>query len=956
MSKLLSAFRCVCLLFAPTVMLVVAEPAAAQYTWTGAFTTEWNFGLNWSPSGNNFPNGATATATFAGQGLGPINISPSVSAQALSFSNPTGNYTLTSSAGQVLSSITSITVAAGVTGVETINLANVSSGSLVFPTGNNLTITNNSTSPNTSLVIGSSTVIGSTGPGGIIVDGPGVTQISGTFASSGINLVSGGLTKKGTGTLILSYASNNHYGGGTTVIAGTLAIGTYPNGANGAVLPAGSAVTVQEGATLDLHNSTNALANALSNVTLTGGILQATGATNSDFYTQQLTMTGGIVNFANTPFTWIHLTGSGGIITNSSATTSQLIGTNSGLSVIRNDTANPMNITVAAGTTPSGIDLDAGIALTIAGQNSNFVISGGGTMRLTSLNNSANFTVNGGLLTPTALRVDDMAALGSGTITLNDSRLYYGGPTATSTKNLALISSPEIRVLTNGANLTLNGTISGGANLTVSAALSGPSSTLTLGATNTYVGATGVAANAILAIPTIANVGVASPIGSDTVNSGINLAGTSSRSTLLLIGTNATYSTDRTVHLFGTYPNGGAIGVQNAGTTLTWAGQVQSNAGDGTLIKIGPGTLTLTNTTNNYALGTYVEEGTLIVGANGAVIPYDTDVTVSSGATLQIGFSAGNNQMSPIRILTLNEGTLRMPLGSPTYHISGIVTGSTGGAVDLTGSTGTIDLSQGDQGITINGNSTWTGNPLSSILAGVNRNITIVPNTTLTSNISLRGFFSIIGGGTFYMTGPAKNFPVIYTVIQGRLRADDLSVDGSGTSVLGHVQPGFLTLNGGSLQYTGLTASTPMPIIIGTGGGAVEVGNLSTTLTVTGAITGGGVLTKSGPGVLILGNLANTYVGGITVSGGRLDVSADAQLGVASPTVNPAGTLRYTASATTARTFNLTGGTLEAPTGITLTLNGAAVNGGFLRGPGTYNLDNQSQANEVTSLITRVSE
>src|SRR5205085_7521453 len=97
-----------------------------------------------------------------------------------------------------------------------------------------------------------------------------------------------------------------------------------------------------------------------------------------------------------------------------------------------------------------------------------------------------------------------------------------------------------------------------------------------------------------------------------------------------------------------------------------------------------------------------------------------------------------------------------------------------------------------------------------------------------------------------------------------------------------------------------------------------------------------GPLVKAGPGTLILNNPANPFVGGIAVSGGRLDVSNDAQLGAAAVTVNPAGTLRYTASATTARTFNMNFGTLEAPAGVTLTLNGAAVNGGFLAGAGAF--------------------
>ena len=131
-----------------------------------------------------------------------------------------------------------------------------------------------------------------------------------------------------------------------------------------------------------------------------------------------------------------------------------------------------------------------------------------------------------------------------------------------------------------------------------------------------------------------------------------------------------------------------------------------------------------------------------------------------------------------------------------------------------------------------------------------------------------------------------------------------------------------------AMQYAA-TAATTIPITLSPIGGAVEVSNAATALTLAGAIgppnnSVAGPLTKSGPGVLVLDNLANTFAGGIVVSGGRLEVGDDAQLGVANLTVNAAGTLRYTASAVTSRTFNLNGGKLEAPVGVKLTLEGAA--------------------------------
>src|SRR5581483_10832023 len=107
---------------------------------------------------------------------------------------------------------------------------------------------------------------------------------------------------------------------------------------------------------------------------------------------------------------WIHVTGNGGITTNPSAATATWVGTGSALSRIQNDSAGSMSITVAAGAL-NGIDLDAGIILSSGGSNATFVKAGPGTMRLTNPGNTANFFLGGG-----TLRVDDMAALGSGTV------------------------------------------------------------------------------------------------------------------------------------------------------------------------------------------------------------------------------------------------------------------------------------------------------------------------------------------------------------------------------------------------------------------------------------------------------------------------------------------------------------------------------------------------------------
>ena len=237
--------------------------------------------------------------------------------------------------------------------------------------------------------------------------------------------------------------------------------------------------------------------------------------------------------------------------------------------------------------------------------------------------------------------------------------------------------------------------------------------------------------------------------------------------------------------------------------------------------------------------------------------------------------------------------------------------------------------------------------------------ITVAPNVTLTNSVLLANpnpaaaeSYRLAGGGTLYMTtADQQRAHVLHRHAESRLRVDDLTVTGSSTSVLGAVSATTVTLDGGTLQYSGPTASASIPAHPrrrrrdGRGQQRRHHAHAHRDRLAT-----NGALNKAGPGVLVLNNLANTYAGGITVSGGRLDVSDDAQLGAANPTVNPAGTLRYTTTLDTARTFNLNGGTLEAPIGVTLTLNAATVNGGFLRGAGAFVLTNGTALNGVTSL------
>src|SRR5205807_1754004 len=119
---------------------------------------------------------------------------------------------------------------------------------------------------------------------------------------------------------------------------------------------------------------------------------------------------------------------------------------------------------------------------------------------------------------------------------------------------------------------------------------------------------------------------------------------------------------------------------------------------------------TLGGATNDYAGGTFVNAGRLALGS-GTAIPAGGNVTVAAGATFDTGGLA-NTPATAIGTVTLNGGTLQIPgaLYSP-FYINKLVTDANGGTVDATGSPGVTGLvfANAGAGITINGNSTWTG-------------------------------------------------------------------------------------------------------------------------------------------------------------------------------------------------------------------------------------------------------
>ena len=397
------------------------------------------------------------------------------------------------------------------------------------------------------------------------------------------------------------------------------------------------------------------------------------------------------------------------------------------------------------------------------------------------------------------------------------------------------------------SSLTLAGAISGAGGIT-------PSDGLQLTLSNSANSFTGpiVINGATLNVPSLAPAGQSSPIGAASSDPGNLIFGYGGA----LQFTGQGSFTDRGMTFTDSF-SGGTITVASPTANLTLAGAL---VGAGLLNKGGPGTLTLSGS-NTYTGGTQVSNGRLVVtGANGpGALPYNSDVYVYNGAEFNV---SGNMTYVVVGSLVLNVGKMSVTGANNSVSVSNLATGAAGGMIDLSNSTNSsVFFSSGLSfatvpSIVIRGNSSWVGSSTAQISLDtlVDVPVEVQSPSTLTVNAPLIGDsfhgtgFRVTGGGTVYLTNTTNTANL--TIAQGRLRVDDVTTNGSGA-----LGTGTLTLDGGTLLYTGPTATLAKPISVLTGGGSIEVGTAATVLTAGGAIgeiTGSGPLTKAGPGTLVL--------------------------------------------------------------------------------------------------------
>ncbi|MBL0231190.1 MAG: autotransporter-associated beta strand repeat-containing protein, partial [Moraxellaceae bacterium] len=582
-----------------------------------------------------------------------------------------------------------------------------------------------------------------------------------------------------------------------------------------------------------------------------------------------------------------------------------------------------LNVVQGAGTVTTTNDTNITQVTGAVSGTGELVKQGEGTLSLTA----DNAYKGGTSIEEGTLSIKRAASLGTGDVkiandaTLETQKSTAANKTTTLTQNISLSGSATIS--TNDAeNITqITSTVSGAGSLTKAGA-----GTLSLTADNSFgAGTTTIIEEGTLAISRTGSLGASTKIDiKDGATLKTNQDVADIKQNVNIIGQGKIDTGGKNIALDGKVIDG---------TNSTLTGQVTG----GTLVKIGSGSLTLANTTNDQS-NTVISGGILIINDKSNLGTSNGNVTISSG-TLQT-----NADMSlENTIITSGSAGGSINTGGHDVELAGQVTGA--GRLVKTGG-GTLTLTQANDynistALDKDGNIVATvGNTVinGGVLAISNDNqlgisaqdlgvktakddqykwelgnVKIDGGTLKTNNSVDSDRFVYIGaaGATVDVSGAANT-----TVLAGNIKnvgvAGGLTKEGEGTLKIGldltnykeddkfvitanndlkkvTIKAGVLEVNsterdfgtktinvnlaGGELRVNG---DSDIGAVSLTGnGGAID----TTGATITaGVISGDGNIQKKGSGTLVL-NASNTHKGNTTISEGKVQISSAAGLG-----------------------------------------------------------------------------
>ncbi len=881
-------------------------------TWISDTDGNWDVNANWSPA--TFPNGPADTATFSSvlTATAPITVGSTIPIQisSLTVSNAFPDFTISLSGNTLtLSTINNsssanndvtapINYTAGLSSTITAGSLTISgniSGTGLFAKGNAGTL----------VLGGSNSFVGNienTGTGKLSISSDGnlgnasnsinnvatlqVTTNSfstsraltnaGTLEIVGVTttwdglISAGALTKTGSGTLILTNASNSYTG--TTINLGTLSISSNDN-----------------------------LGNVAGGVTINGGTLQTTASFSSARDISLGASNGTIETVGVTTTLTGAISGAGALIKEGSGT---LVLQNVGNSYLGNTEINNGILSISD---PGNLG-DAGNELVLSGATLQTTTNSFAIGQPITLDTSGTFDVVG-VTTELSDIVSgtgaDLTKTGIGTLALAEVNSYTG-VTTISQGTVALTGIGSVldsSTITGAGVFDISGITDPGTtvnNLAVSGSVVLGAKELTFGTSTTSttcaavisgVGGSIVKQGSGRAIFT----GVSTYDFGTTINAGrlqfsgagaldpagsVNLTGATSVFDISPISA----STFTIGDLSGASGSTVALGDKElvfgtATPTVTFSGII-SGVG-GSIVKEGSGTVVLTGASTFTGLTT-LNDGTVSIssgnslGASGGAIVFDGG-TLRTTANLAIGralilTSDGTIDTASTTFLNgvVSGAGALIKMGSARLNLVNTSNSYLGGTQILDGIlaiSSDSNLGSSGTGILVNNgelqtvvNSFTIPRPI-SIANGAVIDIE-VGTVTVTGQITGAGGLTKTGEGILALTNLTNNYTDGTTISQGAI---SITAD-----VLGDAA-GVLTLDGGTLQTTTNNFSITRDVVIGLGGGTFNTTSVTTQL--DGIISGvGGALTKTGTGTLVL-TAANTYDSGTTITMGTLALS-----------------------------------------------------------------------------------